>query len=74
MHDNITEVITKLLQSVDVPPDKVSYGESRTVDVKLTFSVNWFFEVNCKDTVLNSVMSSDTILDEDALKQFAETE
>ena len=67
MHENIIEVITKLLQSVDVPPDMVSYGESRTADVKLTFSVNWFFEVNVKDTLLNSVMSSDTVLSEDAL-------
>ncbi len=70
MHENIIEVVSKLLQSVDIPPDNVTYGEIHSADVKLTFSVNWFFEVNSKDTIINSVMSSDTILEDSALKEF----
>ena len=58
MHDNITEVITKLLQSVDVPPDKVSYGESfmEVESVKSVAEIN--APVNGKIVAVNEDLDS----------------
>lgn len=70
MSDSIKSTLTKLLQGVDISPDKLVYSNVKTADVMMTFTVNWFFKVSSEDTVLRSVGTTDTIVDEDALKEF----
>ncbi len=62
--------LSRLLTSVDIPPSRLNLGEQQSSTAKIVFSINWFFEVNVKDTVLNSLTQNDNIVDEDALNNF----